>query len=61
MSLLPILTQALQVSLSQEEAEISVARRNNLMTSVKVVAQAFSSQRTHLHRFLIAWLAEISE
>jgi hypothetical protein len=55
-------SQALQVSLSQEEAEISLARRTRLLGSLSVVGQAFRSpSRTHVHRYLIAWMGHLSE
>lgn len=49
------------MSLSQEGADISLARRARLFGSVSVVCHAFQSQRTHLHRMLLAWAAHLSE
>ena len=51
--------QALQVSLSQEEADISLARRTRLFSSVGVVSQAFTFRRSHLHRVVLTWMAHL--
>eukprot|EP00983_Pelagomonas_calceolata_P071701 1151365-Pelagomonas_calceolata.AAC.11 len=53
--------KALQVSLSQEEADISLARRTRLFGSVAVVCQAFREQRIYVHRIVIAWMATLGE